>query len=156
MTQAPPQPMRRPPRLAYKVLNPTFKTLLRSPLHGLLSGRLMVLTFTGRKSGKRFSIPVGYVQTDDTLLIATESAWSKNLHGDVPVRVRLRGRERAGLADVIADEEVMREKYRVMLAAGPQLGQIIGIRLDANGEPNPEDVARARERGHVVVRLKLV
>ena len=44
----------------------------------------------------------------------------------------------------------MQAAYCTMLADGPQLAQIIGGRLDANGEPNPADVARAHERGHVV------
>jgi len=41
-------------------LNPLMRALLRSPLHGLLSGMLMLLSYTGRKSGKVYTIPIGY------------------------------------------------------------------------------------------------
>jgi hypothetical protein len=35
------------------------RALLRSPLHGLLSGMLMLLSYTGRKSGRTYTIPIG-------------------------------------------------------------------------------------------------
>lgn len=145
----------RPPDFIYTVINPVFKLLLRSPLHGLLSGRLMLLTFTGRKSGKRYTIPVAYVEQDDRLLVATQSSWSKNLRGSAPVSVRLRGHTLVGLANVIADEAGMRASYRMMLSKSPELGQIIGIGLDAQGEPSSADVAQARQQGHVVISIQL-
>ena len=66
------------------------KLLLRSPLHGLVSKRLMLLTMTGRKSGKQYSIPVGYTQVAETLYFGTNGKWKNNLRGKAPVRVRLR------------------------------------------------------------------
>ncbi len=129
--------------------------MLRSPLHNPISRRLVVLTFQGRKSGKWYSTPVGYTEKDGTLFLTTEAPWSKNLRGGAPVRVRLRGQDRTGTAQVITDLPAMQAAYRTMLAEGPQLAEIIGIRLDANGEPNAEDVARARERGYVIVQVRL-
>ncbi len=110
------------------------------------------MNFTGRTSGKRYTIPVGYAQVDDTLLLGTESAWARNLRGVAPVRLRLRGEERTGTADVVADEAGM--SYRTMLAA-PGYGRAICVSLDPTGEPNAVDVARARQQGHVVVRIAL-
>lgn len=37
-------------------MNPIMKGLLRSPLHRLLSGTLMLLTYTGRKTGTPYTI----------------------------------------------------------------------------------------------------
>ena len=51
-----------PSQMDVRVLNPVVKALLGSPLHGLLSHDLMVLSFSGRKSGKQYAIPVGYLQ----------------------------------------------------------------------------------------------
>jgi deazaflavin-dependent oxidoreductase (nitroreductase family) len=162
MAQSPPSttpaaaPPRRPPKALFRyVLNPLFGRILRSPLHGRLSERLALLTFIGRKSGKTYTIPVGYAQTDDTLLIGTASAWQRNLVGGAPVRVRLRGQERTGVADVVADEAGMIEHYRTMLNLAPGFGRAVGLRLDPNGDPNREDVARNRAQGHVVVSIKL-
>lgn len=146
---------RRPPKILYKVMNPTFKAILRSPLHRWLSRRLLLLTFTGRKSGTRYRIPLGYVQEGSTLWLATASRWAANLHGGVPVSVRLRGQERAGTADVITDEQGMWEGFRTMFAATPELSSITGIRIDADGLPNREDVTRARRDNFVVIKIQL-
>jgi hypothetical protein len=50
------------PKSAYKFVNPVSMFILRSPLHGVLSHAMMVLTFEGRKSGKKISVPVGYTR----------------------------------------------------------------------------------------------
>ncbi len=146
---------RRPPKVLYRVLNPLFGLVLRSPLHGLVSKRLLLLTFTGRKSGKRYTIPVGYGQADNTLLLGTQSRWKHNLCGGVPVKVRLRGRQRAGTAEVIDDEAGLAEAYRTMLDVAPDYGRIVGVRLDPDGRANPDAVARVRQEGHVVIRIQL-
>lgn len=62
---------REPPPAVFRLVNPLMKLLLRSPLHGLVSKRLMLLTMTGRKSGKQYSIPVGYTQVAETLYFGT-------------------------------------------------------------------------------------
>lgn len=155
MAQPAPPERRRPPRILFRALNPLFTLILRSPLHGLLSGRLMLLAFAGRKSGKFYTIPVGYARVENTLLLGTESGWKRNLRGGARVRVRLRGRERTGAAEVIADEAGMIEAYRTMLTVAPDYGRAIGVRLDPDGQPNREDAALARAQGHVVIRIRL-
>ena len=49
-----------PPWVFKWIMNPAIKLILRSPLHGLMSKRLLLITFTGRKSGKQFTTPLGY------------------------------------------------------------------------------------------------
>jgi hypothetical protein len=78
--------------------------VLRSPLHGLLSRRLLLLTFSGRVSGKTFTTPVLYEQEGATLLLRAGGAWWKNLRGGVAVRVLLRGKGYSGRAEVFAEE----------------------------------------------------
>ena len=41
-----------------KLYNPFVGALLRSPLHGFMSNSTMLLTYTGRKSGKTYTTPV--------------------------------------------------------------------------------------------------
>jgi hypothetical protein len=43
--------------------------LLRSPLHRLASGSLLLITSRGRSSGRRFTIPVMYAEREGTLTI---------------------------------------------------------------------------------------
>jgi hypothetical protein len=46
-----------------QLMNCVPQLLLRSPLHGLMSNRYLLITFTARKSGKRYTTPVAYLAT---------------------------------------------------------------------------------------------
>ena len=41
-------------------LNPVMRSLLRSPLHGVTSHNIGIVYFSGRKSGRKLSTPLGY------------------------------------------------------------------------------------------------
>lgn len=68
--------------LLIKIGNPFMKTILRSPLHGLVSENVILITFTGRKSGKTYTTPVNYVRDGEALIILShdDRTWWKNLH----------------------------------------------------------------------------
>ena len=53
---------------------------LRTPLHIFL-GNTMLITVTGRKTGKKYSTPVGFYQEDDCLWIITSRnrTWWRHL-----------------------------------------------------------------------------
>ena len=70
-----------------RVANALPKLILRSPLHGLMSNQVLLLTYTGRKSGKRYTVPITYVKVGNTLLLATDRPWWKNLRGGAQVQV---------------------------------------------------------------------
>jgi hypothetical protein len=78
--------------------------LLRSPLHPLVSRRLALITVTGRRSGRSFTLPVGYTADEGLLRIpvmfAERKLWWRNLRDGAPVVLRLRGEDRAGRAVV--------------------------------------------------------
>jgi deazaflavin-dependent oxidoreductase (nitroreductase family) len=95
------------------LINPLVKFLLRSPLHGLLSDRLLLLTFTGRKSGRTYTTPVGYIREDDTLYVITEAPWWKNMRRGAPVTVRVKGRRRSGHAEATDDPEVVARAIQI-------------------------------------------
>ncbi len=87
-------------------LNPLIAALLRSPLSRLFSSGLLLLTVTGRRSGRRYSIPVGYQRDGDDLVVIVSEArskqWWRNYYEPGPVSVRLGGAERAGRAALVA------------------------------------------------------
>jgi deazaflavin-dependent oxidoreductase (nitroreductase family) len=95
------------------------RKVLRSPLHGLLSQRLLIITVTGRKTGRRYSNPVGYAQHDGALLVGSVAGWRRNLRPGELVPVRLRGADVLAEAEVITDEERAAEFYRVILPVTP-------------------------------------
>ena len=78
--------------IAYKTVNPVMKALLRSPLHRVASGRIALLHFRGRKSGREFVAPLSYTRQNDTvvLLSAHDTHGWRNLRGErVPVSIEL-------------------------------------------------------------------
>jgi hypothetical protein len=86
-----------------KTGNRVVRWLLQSPAHGVVSGRLALITVTGRRSGRRFTFPVGYRQDGDEVTIGVEwpdrKVWWRNLRGaGAPVSLKLRGAEREGHA----------------------------------------------------------
>ena len=96
----------KPPRLVRILINSLVTTILRSPWHEMRSHRLLLLTFTGRTSGKEFTAPMRYVQEGETLrLRVVRSPWWKNLVGEATVHVLLRGEMRTGTAEVLPEED---------------------------------------------------
>ena len=89
-----------------------FVTGLRSaPLSGrLVSRHLTIVTYTGRRSGRTFSTPVGYRRAGDTVTIPVglpeRKTWWRNFTGDGgPVSLHLDGADRSGHAVALADGE---------------------------------------------------
>jgi hypothetical protein len=85
-----------------RIGNPFVSLLLQSPIHGLLDARAMLITVTGRKTGRTYTMPVGYVRERDTLTVLSRRGrtWWRNLEEPAPVFVRLRGRQQAGIGHV--------------------------------------------------------
>jgi deazaflavin-dependent oxidoreductase (nitroreductase family) len=94
--------------LVNKVINPIVRGLLRSPAHGLVSGRLALLTVTGRRSGRTFTFPVGYHRDRERVIIGVgwpeRKRWWRNLVDGGRVEIRLAGVRRHGTARARGDE----------------------------------------------------
>ena len=69
MPERPERPLRRRIQArVMSVLNVFMRPLLRLPFPTALTKRLMLVSFTGRKTGKAYQQPLSYVQQGDTLL----------------------------------------------------------------------------------------
>ena len=115
------------PKWLFRVVNPVMKALLRSRLHALISHEVMVLSFTGRTSGKQYAVPVGYLQQHNRLYFSCLAGWWQNLPG-APVAVRLRGQDRRGTAARIVDPDGIREVVQLLIAKrGERVAKRIGL-----------------------------
>lgn len=115
------------PKWMYSVVNPAMAAILRSPLHGVLSNNLMLLSFQGLKSGKRYTIPVGYQQKGNRLYIFSHAGWWKNLPGQT-VSVRLRGKRIQGSARRLEDANEIAELVRSTVArSGEKMAERMGL-----------------------------
>jgi hypothetical protein len=101
----PPQAPRRQWTAAiYTRANPVLRWLLASRWHGAMSDRILLLRITGRRTGRRYAIGVGYAENGDGTLDvlvsdASNRTWWRNFIGGGPVDVVLRGRERPAYAE---------------------------------------------------------
>ena len=126
------------------MLNKTMKFILRSPLHGMLSKYLTLITFTGRKSGQSYTTPVSYSQQDDLVTIFTHANWWKNLQGGAPVSLRLHWREFQGLEEPIAeDKQTVAAELTSHLQKSPFDARFYDVAIDEHGNPDSGDVAQA-------------
>ena len=130
------------PKWAYAIVNPVMGAILRSPLHRLLSGALMLLSFRGIKSGKRYTIPVGYLQEGEHLYIFCHAGWWRNLP-DRPVTVRLRGQERRGTARRLEDRREIAAVVQQMLA---RRGDAMARRMGLLEYADPEAIGPLPQR----------
>jgi hypothetical protein len=131
----------------YSVVNPIVSLLLRSPLHGLASDDLALITFTGRVSGKEYTTPVGYHELDDgRTLVLTHSDWWKNLRGGEPVTLRVRGEDREAVATPESDPEVVADDLRALAEhVGPGNLRRLGLDYDGEGVPSRAALREAAE-----------
>ena len=137
------------------IVTQTMKFVLRSPVHGMVSKTVLLITFTGRKSGKTYTTPVDYSQDGDQVTIFTHADWWKNLRNGAPVTLRIRGRDLQGLAEPVAeDKRVVAAGLAAHLQKVPSDCRYYGVTIDGQGKPNPQEVEKAVQNV-VMIRVRL-
>jgi hypothetical protein len=114
----------------------------------------MLLTVTGRRSGRRFTVPVSYRRYGGDLLSFTSGGWSvwwKNLRGGAPVAARVRGRRISGSARAETNGSAVVRGSDAFLTEFPATAGRYGVGLDADGRPLPQSVAAAVRQGRAVM-----
>jgi deazaflavin-dependent oxidoreductase (nitroreductase family) len=116
-------------------LNARIGWLLRSPLHPLLSFGLMLITVTGRRSGRRYTIPVGYQRHGDSIRVLVSKPhrkqWWRNFREPAAVELRVRGKALRGRARVVPSdtpefrEAVAETLRRLPFLAGTLAGAVL-------------------------------
>jgi hypothetical protein len=86
-----------------RTINPALRMVLRSPAHRVASGRFALITYTGRRTRREYTIPVLYRDKGDEVTIAVgwpdRKLWWRNLTGEGgAVRLVIRGAEVHGHA----------------------------------------------------------
>lgn len=123
---------------ATRLINPLVLRILRSPLHGLLSGRVLIISVRGRKTGNLYHVPVEYRQRrgEITILSHQDRAWWHNLEGGAAVDIHLRGLEIPAVGQLLTDRRSVISEVH-------------------NSFHMPMDRAAAFASGKVVIKLRL-
>jgi hypothetical protein len=136
-------------------INNTIKFILRSPLHGILSKNFLLISFTGRKSGRTFTTPVSYSRDGNCLYIFTHAAWWKNLSPNHPITLRLLGKDVQGLPEPVAeDKQAVSAGLMAHLRRAPADARFYGVTLDENRNPKQAEV-EAGAQTTIMIRVTL-
>jgi len=128
--------------------NRIVRGLLRVPLVSRGIGkRLITVYVVGRKSGRRYAVPVAYTAHQGVLLIGTPFGWGRNLRTGVPVEVRYKGSRRTADVIVHTDEKSVVEDYAVMARDNHNFARFNKIGLGDGGVPDPGDLRLAWAAG---------
>jgi deazaflavin-dependent oxidoreductase (nitroreductase family) len=134
--------------------NRVVRVLLRTPLLcRAIGARLITVYVVGRKSGKRYAVPVAYTSHDGLLLVGTPFGWGRNLRSGEPVDIRLKGKRRRADVEVIVDEAGVVQNYAVMARDNPQFAKFNKIARDEDGNPNEADLHLAWHAGARAIRF---
>ena len=137
---------------AYSYINPTMIRLLRSRGHGVMSKRIMVVDYLGRKSGEAYSTPVSYYRDGDRVYCFTNGNWRHNFREEHQASLLIRGKDYPATGCIFrgsrADQTELMTAY---FKAVPQDKKFYGVRCDKQGEPIREQVEQAT---HVVEAIE--
>jgi deazaflavin-dependent oxidoreductase (nitroreductase family) len=139
---------------AQGAVNLLTRGLMRTPLLSRGVGkRLLTLYVVGRKSGRRYTIPVAYLRHEGTLLIGTPFGWARNLRTGDTVQIRLLGRRQEAGVRVHTGETEVVERYGVICRENHQFARLNGIGVAPDGTPNAADLREAWVNGARAIEL---
>jgi hypothetical protein len=145
-----------PPAWLLRAINPLVRPLLRSPLHGIVSGRLLLLSYVGRTSGRPYTIPIGYVPWgEDEILSFSSRRWWVNLREGEPVTMVIRGRRRTARPAVEESLEGRAELLEELVRRrGPRAARRLFLGLPTDRPPTHAEALDAASR-IAAVRFRL-
>jgi hypothetical protein len=133
-----------------RIFNPLLTLLLRTPLLGAVRNRFMAISFTGRKTGRHFSVPLSAHLVDDVLYSLTggNAKWKYNFRGGHEAQVLFDGKTTSKRGELIEDKALITALYvRVTQAYGAKRAAAsMGLAFRNNEVPTHDDFAEAIER----------
>lgn len=134
-------------------LNPAITCLLKSPIHGVASKRLLVLQYRGRKSGRHYTIPLVYVSLSGrTYCVTRNTQWWRNAVSAPTVTMWLRGLRVEARAERVATTSAeARAAFSQFLTENPGTASLLyGVRVDAHGDPDGGDIDREIHNSNII------
>jgi hypothetical protein len=140
-----------PPSAVLKLVNPMLGFLLRTPLAGPARKQLMVLSFTGRKTGRPYTLPVSAHVIDNDLYALTGAPWKQNFRGGAAAEVVYDGKTTTMRGELLRDRAVVSDLFlRCAQGYGVQRAQrMIGLKFRDQRIPTLDEFAEAVDRMHL-------
>ena len=134
-----------------RIANVPMRWLLSLPVDTPIGRRLMLLFYTGRKTGRNYRQPVSYVEDGGVLLTPGGGRWKLNLQDGEPIRVRLRGRDVEAQPELVRDPDEVESLLRRMMAANPRLASFVPF-IGPGAEIDRNKLDAALRHGFAIVR----
>jgi hypothetical protein len=146
--QSTPISISHPPSAVLRVVNPIVKLLLRTPFAGAARNQLMVVDFTGRKSGRPYSLVLSAHLIDGILYAMSGATWKANFRGGAPAQVRHGGKTTAMRGELITDTAHVADLYaRCAESYGVKRAErVMGIGFRDHQMPTREQFVEAVEQ----------
>ena len=120
-----------PPEGLLRAVNPAVKFLLGTPLAGSLRRQMMVLNFTGRKSGRQYSVPVSAHRLDNVLYALASAGWTANFRDGANAEVLWDGKKTTMRGELIRDPATVADLSHRAHAIVRHAGTVFGrMRID--------------------------
>ena len=122
--------------------NPIMKWLIASPLHALVSNNMLLISYTGKNSGRAYTIPVNYLRNGDKLYLTSfkDRVWWRNLRDGSPVSLLLKGKTITAIPEVIEDPTRFSTLMVTYFQLAPKMARYYQVKLDDQGVPSPENL----------------
>ncbi len=145
-------PAERHPSL-FRIGNACMRMIVPTRLGEKMQG-LSILTLTGRKTGKRYAIPVSVIDLDGSPIILTAAGWRVNLRGGADVEVRAGRTTRRMHATLVEDPERVADVYATVLpTVGVAHAKRLGLVLAGERYPTREELIEGIGGRRAVIAL---
>lgn len=144
-----------PPQALLRAFNPILHLALRTPLGSSLKD-FMVVSFTGRKSGRHFAVPVSAHHLDGVLYALIHAGWKYNFADGAPADVLYAGKTTTMQGLLIKDPAIVGDiSHRVATAEGVKKAQrSMGLKFRDGTVPTLEEfTAAAKREGLAAIKL---
>jgi hypothetical protein len=137
----------------FRVGNILMRAILRTRLGERMQG-LSILTFTGRTTGKRYTVPVSVIDVDGSSIVLTASPWKVNFRGGADVEVRAGRSTRRMHATLVEDPERVADVYeRLLPTVGVEHAKRLGLVLAGDRFPTREELIEGIQGRRVMITL---
>lgn len=143
-------------RRRMRIANVPMRALLSLPFKTPLGGKLMLVEYTGRKTGKQYRQPLSYTRDGDVLLTPGGGNWTLSLSDGRRVPARLAGKKVWLSPELIKEPDEAGRVLRRMADLNPALTRFVPLPRKSDGSFEAEPLANAIKHGFRVVRWEIV
>jgi hypothetical protein len=132
-----------PPPTLMRLINPVVRRVLTTPALARRIGRIALVEFHGRRTGRRFRVPMGLHDIDGVPTAFTSRQWRLNFIEPAPVTVTRRGQPRPGTALLVAPaSRQVGQALRKALDNGASAFDL-GLKIDKGHDPTIDELDAA-------------